>query len=89
MRLALATGAPILPVATWGGQYVWRSTGRGSLRFARPIWLRAGEPIDISARAGGEEDGAALRRVTDEVMDDLGTLVADMRTRYPKRWSQG
>ncbi len=89
VRLALATGAPILPVATWGGQYVWRRSGRGSLRFARPIWLKAGEPFDARAAAGGEADAATVRRLTDRTMDQLGALVADLRVRYPKRWAQG
>ena len=34
VRVALATGASILPVATWGGQYVWRRSGRESLALA-------------------------------------------------------
>ncbi|GBC86363.1 1-acyl-sn-glycerol-3-phosphate acyltransferase [bacterium HR12] len=60
VRLALATGAPVVPVATWGGQYVWR---RGSFRFpafGRPIFLRAGEPVDVRARAAGLEYDPAL-----------------------------
>jgi 1-acyl-sn-glycerol-3-phosphate acyltransferase len=88
VRLALATGTPILPVAIWGGQYVWRASGRESLRFARPIWLRAGEPIDVTARAGADPDRAAIRRLTDELMGELGTMVADLRAHYPRRWSQ-
>ena len=35
VRLALRTGMPILPVATWGGQYVWRKEGRQSLEIGR------------------------------------------------------
>ena len=46
VRLSLASGVPILPVATWGGQYVWRKSGRQSLAFGRPIWVTAGEPFD-------------------------------------------
>jgi 1-acyl-sn-glycerol-3-phosphate acyltransferase len=89
VRLALATGAPIVPVATWGGQYVWRSGGRRSLKFARPIWLKAGEPIDLSAYADRLDDGETLRRLTDELIGALGALVADQRARYPRRWARG
>jgi len=87
VRLALATGAPILPVATWGGQYVWRRSGRGRIEFGRPIWMRAGEPIDLSTRAVEASDARAARRMTTEVMDELATLVGELRSAYPKRWS--
>ena len=53
VRLSLATGVPILPVATWGGQFVWRRSGRQSLTFGRPIWVVAGEPFDPSSPTGG------------------------------------
>jgi len=89
VRLALATGAKVVPVATWGGQYVWR---RGSFRFpefGRPIWLRAAEPIDVRARAsGGAEDYETVRRLTDELMGELRELVAGLREAYPRRWAR-
>lgn len=89
VRLALATGVPILPVATWGGQYVWRHGGLRSLKFARPIWLKAGEPIDLSAYADRADDGETLRRLTDELIDALGELLDEQRAHYPRRWARG
>jgi 1-acyl-sn-glycerol-3-phosphate acyltransferase len=88
VRLALATGVPILPVATWGGQYVWRKDGRQSLAFGRPIWLHARESLDLRARVGTDDDPATVRALTDEVMAELGKLVDDLRERYPARWSR-
>jgi 1-acyl-sn-glycerol-3-phosphate acyltransferase len=88
VRLSLATGVPILPVATWGGQYVWRNDGRQSLAFGRPIWVRAGEPIDLRSRVADDADPSTFRALTDEVMDELSTLVADLRARYPARWAR-
>lgn len=88
VRLSLATGVPILPVATWGGQYVWRKDGRQSLAFGRPIWVRAGEPLDLRSRAGVDTDPASVRALTDEVMNELSSLVADLRERYPTRWAR-
>jgi 1-acyl-sn-glycerol-3-phosphate acyltransferase len=87
VRLALATGVPILPVATWGGQYVWRRSGRQSLAFGRPIWLRAGEPFDPLARAGKDADPSAVRALTDELMAALAALVDGLRAGYPERWA--
>jgi 1-acyl-sn-glycerol-3-phosphate acyltransferase len=87
VRLSMSTGVPIIPVATWGGQYVWRRSGRQSLAFGRPIWLRAGEPFDAAARAGDDADHATVRALTDELMDELAELVDGLRARYPERWS--
>lgn len=87
VRLSLATGVPILPVATWGGQYVWRKAGRQSLAFGRPIWLKAGDAFDASASGRGVE-GDTARLLTDSLMEQLSSLVADLRERYPRRWSE-
>jgi 1-acyl-sn-glycerol-3-phosphate acyltransferase len=87
-RLALMTGVPVLPVATWGGQYVWRRSGRESLRFGRPIWVTAGEAIDLASGGADPEDRDATRELTDVVMASLASIVDDLRTRYPKRWRQ-
>lgn len=84
VRLSLMTGVPILPVATWGGQYVWRKAGRQSLAFGRPIWLRAGGSFDPAAGA----DGRTPRELTDALMDELARVVADLRERYPRRWAE-
>lgn len=88
VRLSIRTGVPILPVATWGGQYVWRKGPGKRFTFGRPIWLKAGEPMDPSAKGpAAEQDQELVRRLTDELMDRLTVLVADLRSRYPKRWA--
>ena len=89
VRLAIATGVPVLPVATWGGQFVWRRSGRQSLTFGRPIWVVAGEPFDPSERLDGEPDVQRIRTLTDDLMGELDKLVADLRARYPTRWTPG
>ena len=89
VRLAIATGVPILPVATWGGQFVWRRSGRQSLTFGRPIWVVAGEPFDPTEGLDGEPDARKLRTLTDDLMGELDKLVADLRARYPTRWTPG
>jgi 1-acyl-sn-glycerol-3-phosphate acyltransferase len=86
-RLALAAGLPIIPLAIWGSQHVWQKDGRHSLKFARPIWLRAGEPIDLASEIPDRADPDAARTGTDRVMDELTQLVNDLRARYPKRWT--
>lgn len=86
-RLSLAGRVPVLPVAVWGSQHVWQRDGRRSLRFGRPIWVKAGTPLDLSAHEEGAEDPTVLRAVTAKVMDELSVLVEDLRARYPKKWA--
>jgi 1-acyl-sn-glycerol-3-phosphate acyltransferase len=87
VRLSLASGVPITPLASWGSQAVWQKSGRGSLKWGRPVWAKAGPPIDFSGRRGSADDRDALHQMTDEVMAGLTALVVDLRERYPKRWA--
>ena len=86
-RLTLSSEAPVLPIAVGGSQHVWQRDGARSLTFGRPIWLRAGPPIDFSQFEGQQDDPQTLRKVTDTVMEELTRLVNDLRSRYPKRWA--
>ncbi|HEX8099944.1 MAG TPA: lysophospholipid acyltransferase family protein [Actinomycetota bacterium] len=85
-RLSLANDVPVVPIAVWGSQNVWQRDGARSLAFGRPIWVKAGPPLDFSRFDGQEGDPAVHREVTDTVMDELSRLVTDLRQRYPKRW---
>ena len=86
-RIALAAEVPVLPVAVWGSQHVWQREGARDLRFGRPIWLKAGPPMDFSEFEEEQARPETLRKVTDMVMDELSRLVNDLRSRYPKRWA--
>ena len=87
VRLALATGVPVIPLAVWGTAPVWQRDGKRDLKFGRPIWVKAGPPLDLSRYEDRAEDPEALREATDEVMGQLSLLVDDLRARYPKRWA--
>lgn len=86
-RLTLASSVPVLPVAVWGSHHVWQRGGVRSLRTGRPIWVKAGTPMDFSEYEDRAEDPEILRKVTDDVMAELGVLVEDLRARYPKKWA--
>jgi 1-acyl-sn-glycerol-3-phosphate acyltransferase len=89
VRLSLATGVPITPMASWGSQAVWQKSGRGSLRPGRPVWVRVGTPIDLSSRRIDTGDYEAVRSITAELMGRIAELAGDLRDRYPPRWSAG
>jgi 1-acyl-sn-glycerol-3-phosphate acyltransferase len=88
VRLALRTGAPVVPVALVGA---YRVVGRRGIaaRLLRNTVLRprvrvaVGEPIDVRRLAGvsGDRpvDDATVRRVADEVMAVLVGQVAELR----------
>lgn len=86
-RLTLATRVPVIPLAVWGSAPVWQKSGARDLKFGRPIYVKAGPPLDFSQYEGRAGDPAAIRTVTDEVMAQLSLLVQDLRARYPKRWA--
>jgi len=86
VRLALQTGAPVIPMASWGSQAVWQKSGKGSLKLGRPIWTTVGEPLELPAPGEGEQP--ALRDLTAQVMEAITRLVVDLRDRYPRRWTK-
>ncbi|MFC7486133.1 lysophospholipid acyltransferase family protein [Knoellia sp. CPCC 206453] len=84
VRLALRTGAPVVPVALQGAQdVVGRSRNlRRTLRnLALPpeVSVLVGETIDVVALAGADPDEATVRRVADEVMGRLIDLIEELR----------
>lgn len=87
VRLSLATGVPVIPMVSWGSQAVWQKSGKGSLKYGRPIWMKVGSPLDFADRTAMADDRDALHAMTAEVMAALTALVVDLRERYPKAWT--
>ena len=72
-RLALRTGAPIIPVGLVGTDDVL-PTGAKMPRMAK-VGIRIGRPLDLASRYEGmAEDRFALRSATDELMYELMML---------------
>ena len=86
-RLALATGLPVIPIASWGSHPVWQKSGRGSLRRGRPLWVKVGAPVPVPEIAARNEGSDVLRRTTAAVMEALTDLAIDLRSRYPVGWN--
>ncbi|HET6634336.1 MAG TPA: lysophospholipid acyltransferase family protein [Streptomyces sp.] len=74
-RLALMTGAPVVPFAMIGTDEV-QPGGSGLPRIGggRRIRVRFGEPLDFSRYEGMDRDRYVLRAVTDEVMSEVMEL---------------
>jgi 1-acyl-sn-glycerol-3-phosphate acyltransferase len=72
-RLALRSGAPIVPVGMIGTDDVQPVDARMP-KFGRTVTVRFGEPLDYSRFARNADDGMALRELTDELMYEIGEL---------------
>ena len=71
MILALRSGAPILPIAHWGGEDHFRNL----LRFKRTHFhIRVGEPFTLNTE-GVKISGEVRQQVVDEMMYELAALL--------------
>lgn len=83
-RIALRTGAPVLPIAQWGAQEVFASYSKKPDFFPRKtLHVTAGKPIDLRAQFGPEVTSEALRNATEYLMDVLTGMLAEMRGEEP------
>ena len=87
-RLALTSGAPVIPVAHWGTAEIlpYGSNKVFSGLFLPPrktVRTVAGPPVDLSAWAGKENSARALREATAEIMKAVTGLVGELRGEQP------
>lgn len=80
-RLALLSGAPVLPLAQWGAQEILDSyRTKGLHLFPRhTMRLQAGPPVDLSPWEGQKLTAAVLRAVTKVVMAAVTHELEDLR----------
>jgi 1-acyl-sn-glycerol-3-phosphate acyltransferase len=83
-RLALATGAPVIPVARWGTQDILPYGSKKPKLWPRQtVRTVAGKPVDLSEWAGKHTSAKALRAATDAIMADVTALLATLRNEEP------
>ncbi|MQY03099.1 lysophospholipid acyltransferase family protein [Actinomadura macrotermitis] len=94
-RMALKTGAKVVPLATWGAHELLpykkgeQSGLRGRLKkgfhpFPRKTMrVIAGPPVDLSAYAGQPLTKETLRAATDEIMTTIAGLLGELRGTEP------
>jgi 1-acyl-sn-glycerol-3-phosphate acyltransferase len=82
-RIALATGAPVIPVAQWGSHKIIPLYGFGLHLWPRTqVHVHAGPPVDLSAWQG-RDDQEALIGATAAIMKAITALLADIRGEEP------
>jgi 1-acyl-sn-glycerol-3-phosphate acyltransferase len=83
-RIALATGAPVVPIGQWGVHHVLPRYGRVLKPFPRRtfhVW--AGPPVDLDDLRGRPLDQVVLTEATDRIMRALTAIVAEQRGETP------
>ena len=80
-RLALLSGAPVIPVAQWGAQAILDSYRTPGLHLLprHTIDVMAGPEVDLSRWRGQELTSEVLHEATDAIMSRLREMVAQLR----------
>ncbi|MGH2694422.1 MAG: lysophospholipid acyltransferase family protein [Actinomycetota bacterium] len=79
-RLALASGAPVVPGAIWGTQNIWPKGYAKNWRPGQDVLVRMGEPFHAVGDPSSIED---WRTAGKEIMGRIAVLVASLRPAVP------
>jgi 1-acyl-sn-glycerol-3-phosphate acyltransferase len=83
-RLALLTGAPVVPLVMWGPERIFDPrTAKVRVRPRMPVTVAAGPPIDLSRWAGSTPTKETLTEMTEEIMLRLRDMLAEIRGGTP------
>jgi 1-acyl-sn-glycerol-3-phosphate acyltransferase len=83
-RLALTTGAPVVPVAQWGAQEILPYGSKKPKLWPRTtVRMVAGPPVDLSAYQGQRLGASTLQAATADIMADITALLAKIRQETP------
>ncbi|KWW99633.1 1-acyl-sn-glycerol-3-phosphate acyltransferase [Carbonactinospora thermoautotrophica] len=79
-RVALTTGAPVIPIAQWGPQEVLSPYSKKlELLPRKTMRIKAGPPVDLSEFAGQELTGPVLRAATDKIVAAIVEQLEELR----------
>jgi hypothetical protein len=83
-RLALTTGAPVIPIAQWGAQKVLPYGSKKPKLWPRTtVLMAAGPPVDLSAYQGQRLGASTLQAATADIMADITELLGKVRQETP------
>jgi 1-acyl-sn-glycerol-3-phosphate acyltransferase len=75
-RLALTTGAPVIPIAQWGAQEILPYGSKKPKLWPRTtVRMTAGPPVDLSAYQGKRLGASTLQAATADIMADITGLL--------------
>lgn len=84
-RVALDSGAPVIPVAQWGAQFAvdWYARRFRLFPPRKTVVIAAGPAVDLSAYQGRPLTAAVLREATDTIMRAVRDQLAEIRAEQP------
>lgn len=88
-RIALTSGAPVVPLAHWGAQKIMRPYKKEFNLFPpKKLWVSVGSPVDLDDLRDQEITAPVLVEATSRIMDAIAVQLAFLRReRRPKdRW---
>lgn len=84
VRVALATGRPLIPIMQWGPQDImWPYRKQLRLFPRKTIHIRVGEALDLSEFVGQPLTEQLLHAATERLMDRLTEMMAEVRGELP------
>lgn len=83
-RVALLSGAPVIPIAMWGPEAVLPYKARRPKLFPRrTMQVLAGPPVDLTSYAGKPLTADLLHKATDTIMRRVADHLAELRGGTP------
>ncbi|WP_431807217.1 lysophospholipid acyltransferase family protein [Microbacterium paraoxydans] len=91
VRLALADGIPLIPMAQWGTQEIMGRYQKGLSLWPLRKHVRAlvGDPVDVADLRGRANEPAALTEATNRLMNAITALLEELREEKApaERWN--
>jgi len=79
-RIAIKSGAPVIPVAQWGDQnFIPRYSKKIGWYKRHKVSMVAGKPIDLSKWHDKADDPAAMKEATAHIMREITKLLEGIR----------
>ena len=91
VRLALADGIPLIPMAQWGTQEIMGRYQKGLSLWPlrKPVRVLVGDPVDVADLRGRANEPAALTEATNRLMNAITALLEELREEKApaERWN--
>ena len=79
-RIALATGAPVIPVGQWGAQALLPAySKKPNLKGRKTVTMRVGDPVPLEDLRELEPTIEVVKQATDRIMTAIVGLVEEIR----------
>lgn len=79
-RIALETGAPVIPIGQWGAQELLPAYSiKPNLKGRKTITMRVGDPVPLEDLRAKEHTPEVVKEATDRIMAAIVALVEEIR----------